>query len=121
MGNENIKQVVEPQQLSQEEKFLEKYRSLKKWIQNLLGIELTPIEAVHLRNIMERVLKSSTVQKKENVNAHNIILNTDTEIAAIFFQECYGISIDEFAKLKKTYSREESKTWFRKIQGEDEL
>lgn len=76
---------------------------VKSGIEAFLGIELTTIELVGLRKIIEEVSREATENNKQVTTNYNVIFDL-TEIQARFLLNFYGISSDE--ELKKAFPPE---------------
>ncbi len=101
-----------------EEGFLEKYRFMKEWIEDMFSIELTPIEATRLKYIIEAVQEQQVEQERTNINDF-MRVGGPQEIVARFLSQCYGVSVDVYSRIvEQGWSHEQLGAWFRKLQRE---
>ncbi len=89
-----------------------KFYFVKSEIEALLGVELTTIELVGLKKIIEEVSREATENNKQVTTNHSAIFDL-TEIQARFLLNFYGIS--SYKELREAFPPEKDKdgkeTW----------
>ena len=108
------------EKLNTKEGVLERFNDAKDFLESTLGIKLTNIELVELRNISKSVCAQTYTEElsliSNPVDSLSII-NPFQEIATRFIQEFYGVSIEDVKKLlSEKNGRETLREYFRRRQ-----
>ncbi|HVY01796.1 MAG TPA: hypothetical protein VHA12_03470 [Candidatus Nanoarchaeia archaeon] len=94
-----------------QEFFFETRKSIKRGY----GIDLTIIEQIHLRNIVKQCYDEQ-LRISRTANDGFFGFDVDSEAECRFIHQCYGLSYTDIQKLSGIYTRQEFKSYFRRMQ-----